>query len=195
MKNLSILIAAVLLLGSCRKDVDDLKISGSEQSGSAMIKENQNSLVTRPFKASLFSTVDTNPAIPPTACSGDLPGFANPGYFLHGNATHLGTLIASSSRGQDVTCNLSFTTMLLTTTVSGQLAASNGDLIYYTGSDIIDASGFLTQTSTTGTITGTWTITGGTGRFNGASGSFTINGPVDFITGTFSFEAAGTITY
>ena len=107
----------------------------------------------------------------------------------------MGEVITLQSRGQDLTCDLSFTTMLLTTSVSGQIAANNGDLIYYTGNDVIDASNFLTGNGYAGTITGTWTITGGTGRFAGATGSFDLNGPADFSTGTFSFEALGTINY
>ena len=85
--------------------------------------------------------------------------------------------------------------MLLTTNVSVELAAANGDIIYCSGNDVIDVSKLLTQTGTTGTISGTWTITGGTGRFNGASGSFTINGLVDFVTNTFNCECIGTVNY
>jgi hypothetical protein len=186
MKNLAILILAVLFTAACSKEQNDLVGTSSSSNGLR---------TTQPFKADFYSTQDTDPSIPPTQCSGDLPGFANPGYFLHGTATYLGALNSAQSRGQDVTCDLSFATMLLTTTVSGQLAAANGDLIYYTGIDAIDASNYLTGQGTAGTITGTWTITGGTGRFTGATGSFTINGPVDFATGTFSYHAEGTIEY
>ena len=83
----------------------------------------------------------------------------------------------------------------LTASIRGQLVASNGDRVFYTGADIIDVTNLLTQQGTTGRITGTWTITGGTGRFEGASGSFTIDGVVDFITTTLDFKAEGTITY
>ncbi len=189
MKKLAIIIISVFLFAACDKESEDLATPASVNQG------NQNLKSTRVFKANFYSSVDANPSIPPTACSGDLPGLANPGYFLHGNATHMGALITTLSRGQDVSCDLSFATMLLTTSVNGQLAANNGDLIYYTGNDVIDASQFLTGAGTAGTITGTWTITGGTGRFTGASGSFNISGPVDFATGTFSFEALGTINY
>jgi hypothetical protein len=49
------------------------------------------------------------------------------------------------------------------------MAADNGDLLYYTGNDEIDVLNLIAQTGTTGTITGVWTITGGTGRFDGAT--------------------------
>lgn len=179
----------VLLFAACKKESNDVAPVSSSNTGS------ENLRCARVFKAHFYTSVDTNSSIPPTPCSGDLPGLANPGYFLHGHATHLGKLKSKFSRGQDVSCDLSMATMLLTTSVSGQLASANGDLIYYTGNDAIDASLFLTGAGTTGTISGTWTITGGTGRFAAASGSFHIIGPVDFVTGTFSFNALGTINY
>ena len=189
MKKLSIIMLSLLLFAACKKESDDVATISSSTNGS------ENLRCVRVFKAHFYTSVDTNSSIPPTPCSGDLPGLANPGYFLHGHATHLGTIKPRHSRGQDVSCDLSFATMLLTTSVSGKLAAANGDLIYYTGNDAIDASLYLTGAGTTGTITGTWTITGGTGRFASATGSFNISGPVDFVTGTFSFNALGTINY
>jgi hypothetical protein len=191
MKKLTLMILSLGLFASCSKEANDSVAPAATEQNQTMA----NGRTSKIFKASFYSEVDVNPAIPPTQCSGDLPTLANPGYFLHGTSTHLGEIISTQSRGQDVSCNLSFATMLLTTSVSGQLAASNGDLIYYTGNDVIDASHYLTGTGTDGTITGTWTITGGTGKFAGASGSFNLNGPADFATGTFKFEAEGTINY
>ena len=193
MKSIKIIALATMFLTACEKDMNDITPGEMEQTASSTYSGKVK--VTRPFSVNLFTSVDTNPAIPPTPCSGDLPGFANAGYFLNGTATHTGLIQPSQSRGQDVSCNLSFATALLTTSVAGQIAAANGDLIYYTGNDEINVFGLLTGTSTTGTITGLWTITGGTGRFEGATGSFPISGPVDFVTGTFSFAGTGTITY
>jgi len=190
MKKLTLVILTLGLFASCSKESENSATPSSVTQGPSA-----NARTAKIFKANFYSSVDVNPAIPPTQCSGDLPTLANPGYFLHGTATHIGEIISTQSRGQDLTCNLSFTTMLLTTSISGQIAASNGDLIYYTGNDVIDASNFLTGAGTDGTIVGTWTITGGTGRFAGATGSFDISGPADFATGTFSFEAIGTINY
>jgi hypothetical protein len=191
MKKLTIIILSAVLFNACSKDSDQSATSREE----ILSQSAQASPVTREFRGQFQSSIDPDPSIPPTPCSGDLPGFANPGHFLHGNATHLGEVIWQQSRLQDVSCNLSFATMQLTTTISGQFAASNGDLVYYTGNDVFDVTNLLTQAGTTGTLQGVWTITGGTGRFAGATGSFTINGEVDFITRTFSFQATGTITY
>jgi hypothetical protein len=190
MKKLTIAIFLLLLFLACKKGTDSAGLQEeliSQPGGS-----NQ---VTRPFTANLYSSIDPDPSIPPTPCSGDLPGFANPGHFLHGQASHLGELIWQQSRLQDVSCNLNFATAQLTTSIAGQFAAANGDLVYYTGNDVFDITNFLTGGGPTGTLNGTWTITGGTGRFTGATGSFTITGTVDFTTLTFSFNAVGTITY
>ena len=42
--------------------------------------------------------------------------------------------------------------------------------------------------------TGDWTVTGGTGRFAGATGQGTFVGGADFNKGTFSFQLSGTIS-
>ena len=42
--------------------------------------------------------------------------------------------------------------------------------------------------------TGDWTVTGGTGRFAGATGQGTFVGGADFNKGTFSFQLTGTIS-
>ena len=188
MKNLSLIALFMMVLASCQK-ADELNAPANEQS---VVQRSQSQRV---FKATLQSSLNTDPSIPPTSCSGDLPEFAVPDHFLAGKATHLGHLNAGLSTLHHDDCNLSFATMTLTTGVSGQLAASNGDLVYYTGEDVINVFNLLTGAGTTGTIEGTWTITGGTGRFEGASGSFTISGLVDFVTGTFSANALGSITY
>jgi hypothetical protein len=189
MKNIKIIALAVLVLAGCKKE--NTTVPADLASNSAALKES----ATRPFEVNFVSSVDTDPTIPPTACSGDLPGLANAGYFLHGTASHMGQIKAAQSRGQDVSCNLSFATALLYTTVAGQIAAANGDLIYYTGIDTINVYNLLTSSGTTGAITGIWTITGGTGRFVGATGSFSINGLVSFTGPTLSFTGLGTITY
>jgi len=189
MKNIKIIALAVLLVTACKKE------DTTEPAGFTSHKSTAKMIVALPFDVDFHTTVDTDPSIPPTPCSGDLPGLANAGYFLHGTATHMGLIKPAQSRGQDVSCNLSFATALLYTTVAGQIAAANGDLVYYTGSDTINVYNLLTSSGTTGAITGKWTIIGGSGRFAGATGSFTISGLVDFTGPTLRFKGKGTITY
>ena len=186
MKNVSFIVLFLMLLSSCQQE-NELVIPLDSKS---VEQRSQNPL---PFKATLQSSV--NPGNQLTECSGDIPGFAIPDHFLAGTATLCGRLIESLSTLHHDDCNLSFATLTLTTTVSGQLAAANGDLVYYNGEDVIDVSNLLQSLGTTGTIEGIWTINGGTGRFEGASGTLTIDGLVDFVSGTFSADAVGSILY
>ncbi|HKR04462.1 MAG TPA: hypothetical protein VJY62_07485 [Bacteroidia bacterium] len=184
-KKLTIIIAALGLLAACNKQSDDLSVPESSQNNSTLRH-------ARPFNATLNAAADANAA--PTPCSGVVP-FAASDFLLSGTATHTGLMNAQTSRLHHVSCDVNVTTMLLTTNVTVDLVAANGDIIHCTGDDVVNVANLLTGTGTTGTITGTWTITGGTGRFNSASGSVTISGLVDFVTNSFSCECVGTISY
>ena len=189
MKKLTIIILSLTLFAACKKESNE---------SAAPVLDNysaKKSKAARPFTANFNATVDVNSPNLPTACSGDVPGFSAPDFFLSGTATHMGQINAQLSKLHHASCNLSVTSMLLTTSVSVEIAAANGDLVYCTGNDIVNVTSLLTSTGTTGAITGTWTITGGTGKFNGASGSFIINGLVDFITNSFTCQCTGTISY
>lgn len=72
----------------------------------------------------------------------------------------------------------------------GQLIAANGDNIYLTNrgsADLVSTPGFAI-------ITEIYTITGGTGRFAGAQGSFSLDRSVNQATGFTSGSWHGTIT-
>jgi hypothetical protein len=187
-----VIISSIVLIVACKKGSD---VPATETNLQSTNQANGNGPVTRPFTASLQSSIDPDPSIPPTPCSGDLPGWANPGHFMHGTASHLGELKWEESRLQDVSCNINLATAQLTTSIAGQFTAANGDRVFYTGNDVIDITNLLTQGGTTGSFNGTWTITGGTGRFAGATGSFTVNGLADFTTFTFNINAVGSISY
>jgi hypothetical protein len=190
MKKVIVMASAIMFLAACTKDNN----SGLMKESNLSQNQKGGKAVTRPMKVDLVSSEDPNSSIPPTPCTGDL-GLANAGYFMHGNATHLGQLISSNSRGQDTKCDFRFSTGLLNTEVKGQLAAANGDLIYYTGVDVLDLNSLFIG-GTEGTIKGRWTITGGTGRFAGATGYFDISGPVYFTPPAyFSITGEGVITY
>lgn len=97
-----------------------------------------------------------------------------------GNATHLGLFLYK----------LVGTVNLLQGTETGTLTltAANGDMIFAT----IVGSGAATSDPNVISITETATITGGTGRFEGAQGTFTIqrlgNGATFTTAGTFDGE-------
>jgi len=97
-----------------------------------------------------------------------------------GIASHMGKITVSeySCLQPDLTFVAYFT-----------MTAANGDTI--SGS----AAGYGVPTSpTTFTIHGSWTISGGTGRFSGESGSGTAIGEIDLVTGASPHHLEGTIS-
>lgn len=185
MKKLSFIVLSVMIMAACNTSSDEL----ATPNGLSTITP--RSQQPRAFHANLSGTLDLNSA--PTACSGGPIALLD--YFISGNATHLGNLNAALSKLHHDDCDLNLETLLLSANVSGQLVGANGDLIYYTGNDVINVFNYLTESGPNGPITGTWTIDGGTGKFEDATGSFTINGLVDFATLSFNVVADGTITY
>jgi hypothetical protein len=101
-----------------------------------------------------------------------------------GLATHLGVF---SARSIEEVVNLA-------TGVGDavhEFTAANGDKL------VMDFHLQATPSPTGFTITGVWEITGGTGRFEGASGEGTYAGAADFtspITAVATFEMVGTIS-
>jgi hypothetical protein len=82
--------------------------------------------------------------------------------------------------------------MMHTATGSGQLLiAANEDGIYTTVAGKFE----LTSTPGVASIMETYTITGGTGRFVEAKGSFTLERLIDLGTGFTAGLLQGTITY
>jgi hypothetical protein len=193
MKKMTMMAMAIMLLAACKKDssIDSL-LAGDIES-----KANGGKQVTRPMKIDIFSS--PNPDFVPSPCVDGGGLLFTSGFFVNGNATHLGKIDAKNSLGEDVSCKfVPGERLILETVVAGQITAANGDIIYYTGSDKLDLTDIILGVSPLGTIVGTWTITGGTGRFVGASGSLPIKGIVDVSKptgGFFTAKADGTITY
>lgn len=98
-----------------------------------------------------------------------------------GQATHLGLF---------TTYSLSVVNLLDGSGAgSGTWVAANGDTLVVTGSGQFT----LTDDPDVALIVETATITGGTGRFTGASGSFTVERLLDTVTGASSGSFEGTI--
>jgi hypothetical protein len=98
-----------------------------------------------------------------------------------GNATHLGRFAAAWEEEIDIPTN--------TGIGSGQMVAANGDSIFYDFTGQGTPTGMPNQVS----VVLLATITGGTGRFVGASGSFVAELSVDLGAGLSAGSFKGTI--
>jgi hypothetical protein len=105
---------------------------------------------------------------------------------VDGSTTGIATLVGQFSFSYQLTVNLGTGTA----TGSAQLVAANGDSIFTT------VAGSSEPTATPGvlSITEINTITGGTGRFSAAQGSFTVERLVNQETGFTSGSLHGAIT-
>ncbi len=99
-----------------------------------------------------------------------------------GNATHLGRFTGTAQFVLDV-CNLTYVGSYVFTTANGD--SISGPFV-----------GSLTPTAVQGVFDNTETafITGGTGGFAGATGTFDLGGQIDLNTGTFSLPWEETIS-
>jgi len=126
-----------------------------------------------PFKGRFEGTYTFVPDPPPSP-------FASVHLEATGNATHLGRFTL------DAPHRVNLATVPVTATGTFEFTAANGDKL------TADFTGIATPTGTPGvvSIVETATITGGTGRFAGATGSFIVERVVDLASplATGSFE-------
>jgi hypothetical protein len=125
-----------------------------------------------PFKGKLQGEVTTTP----------VPPLVMVDIVATGNATHLGRLTLNVPHVVDPATRMAVG--------SYQFTAANGDVLY------ADFTGQATPTETAGVlyIEETATITGGTGRFAGATGSFVAERFYDIVAGTTIGSFEGTIS-
>ncbi len=98
-----------------------------------------------------------------------------------GKSTHLGRFTMAYQVEVDLLTGAALASI--------HLVAANGDEIFATGS----GQGTPTEDPDIASIVETYTITGGTGRFDGATGSFTAQRLVNLVTGSTSGSFDGTI--
>ena len=108
------------------------------------------------------------------------------------NATHLGNSTWTTS---NIVIDVS-TLPFIGVTYDDTITAANGDTLTTTAVATIDASTLGVSPLAFSAVE---TITGGTGRFEGASGSFAVTGSVELdlttFTGVLMFTSTGTISY
>lgn len=133
-----------------------------------------------PFQASIAETIAPNPLCAPNTRCTAITG--------SGQATHLGNSTEVAAVVSEITimlpggCNPESRTTTLT--------AANGDTL------MLAATGTNCPTSvpTMKTAFDNFTVTGGTGRFAGASGSGTISATIDLATRTAVVTISGTLS-
>lgn len=132
-----------------------------------------------PFEGTLLGEIPADPGPPVPGTGGCVFNFLVPN---HGTATHLGHFAGIS--------NLTSNNCDGSNSGTFNWVAANGDSI--SGHFF----GYLVPTATPGVFdnVGTTIVTGGTGRFAGASGIFTSRGQANFNTATFEFPFQGTIS-
>lgn len=137
----------------------------------------EGSKITLPISNSLQSDPDPKPT---TACGG---------YLFYGTYTHLGKV---HGKGVSQTCTYNADNTQLAVTADDISYAENGEELWTRTSIVIT---FPTDGTAIATVTGGATITGGTGRFNGATGYLIYENMVyDLVTGHESHTSHGKIT-
>jgi hypothetical protein len=138
-----------------------------------------NAAASRPFVADFAGQAVFTPTSTPGIFAGTGSGA--------GSATHLGGFTIAVNEMLDVT-SPSGEVVLQGRAI---VVAANGDELHWT------YSGTGTPPSETGDvlITGTFTITGGSGRFTDATGQGSFEGVGNVVTGRASFSYTGTISY
>lgn len=194
MNRILIIAAAVMLLGSCKKemisdtaDQNDIKKYAEMASGALLLKANDGSAlqmsatansngkrITRPLKSTGSGTI----SYIPNGCGDGTLQFRSEGT---GNSTALGL------QKQVTTFCINPATGTVIGSIGGVGTAANGDQLNYSlaGAGIDAATGFMFQV---------YVFTGGTGRFTDATGNmtllYTVNTPVNY-----EYTGKGTITF
>ena len=168
-----LVFAACILTAACSSQALDSPTSPSRPVGaSARLQTQEKAAAGLPFSGrftlATSGTVDCPPTCPPTTLR--INGTTE------GTATYLGRFSAVSVDVVDIATSTSIGTLTFT--------AANGDQLAATTTGAEDA---FTPPNISH-VTQTATIVGGTGRFAGATGTFTIRytATIDFATGTSS---------
>jgi len=134
---------------------------------------------TVPFRAAISETFTINPACFPARLCGDIIG--------SGQASHLGKITESATIVSYLSTPLGGGCFPETRTTT--LTAANGDEL-----TLVAAGTNCATSPTTVVASDAYTVTGGTGRFAGASGGGTVSATVDLATSTAVVTLSGTLS-
>jgi hypothetical protein len=171
--NIAAIATILLAFAACQKD--STSVSNSGQDETTMKKQP----VTKNFKINNSSGVfeySYNSECGPSYTQASIIG--------SGTATHIGNFDTEASFCVDENGSA-------TSDINGTFTAANGDQIIYYMSDpsagiYFDEEGLMHME---------FDIVGGTGRFDGATGYYSLVGTVDFVNFTWSWIGNGSITY
>lgn len=179
MKKFLFVAMSVLVFASCQKEgISDNQAEALSASNKVTAKK------ARPLSGDLSNA--PVPGYPAASCS-DIFTISGRN-FLYGNVSHLG-LLKSGSFGTVQACNFFIDGQI---TYKEVWVAANGDELYMDSYIIISPDPVVANT---GTWTGEGTITGGTGRFDGATGNWKYANTKYFADGTSTWKISGEITY
>ncbi len=186
MKKLLFISLAILLIAGCQKEMNsDNKAQNDVLSQTNTATKKQ----ARPLSGDLNNAPVPN--APPVICSDLFPISGQ--NFLYGNVSHMGKL-NSGSLGTAQVCNVTgFDPLSATISYTEVWVAANGDKVF--SNTIIYIVGDTETGGTTGTWTGSGIITGGTGRFDGATGKWDFSNTRFFADGTSTWSISGEIIY
>ena len=167
------------MLVGCSDTGDDLSTLSPNQEESTIL--NKHSV---PFNGSMDGLVNPGGSV---SCD---PGWATINLEAEGEVLHCGRTTLNAANCSRVTSQQGGEIE----NGSATLTAANGDIIYvsYSGTFVFD-----TYPPTMGTFSISGTITGGTGRFEGATGSIDLGGTQQYgaYPDPFSLSWTGTIEY
>ncbi len=165
------LALTIILAAACTQDAP------TTISADALSLSSASAVKMLPFRATYHFTAGLTP-VPPEVCPTQLADIATG----QGNATHLGRFAGETFSCVDLG-NLRLTDGRFTFT------AADGSQVHGTyEADLVPLSPTLIA------IAGTFTITGGTGRFQGATGGGSLTGHVNLATGASMLDFDGEIS-
>jgi len=167
-------LAAIPLLAACSENTPTLP--GSSTLTGLTSTTSLGASPERPFGGRCDTEITISPPI-----SGDAPDVLRLHIEYVCQLAHLGRTTAVAEQIVSLTGPNASNTTIYT--------AANGDQLFVTW------TGTGTANGPNNTFSGPETITGGTGRFAGASGSTWVSGTASFATMTGQFTSVGTISY